>query len=83
MSAKELAVSLRGCAGQVDAEKLAQRSSVAAWVLSCWSEWAWCRLKSARCFPFNCLPVLNLFTGLRFVAGRFDVLLRRQGCSLG
>jgi hypothetical protein len=34
----ELAVSLKCYVGQVDAEKLAQRSSVAAWVLSCWSE---------------------------------------------
>jgi hypothetical protein len=29
------------------------------------------------------LPLLNLFTGLRLVAGRFDVLLHRQGCSVG
>jgi hypothetical protein len=36
----ELVVSSRACVGQVDAEKLAQRSSAAAWVLNCWSEWA-------------------------------------------
>ena len=49
--ASELAVNLRFCVGQVDAEKLAQRSSVAAWVLSCWSECALCHLNSPRCFP--------------------------------
>ena len=83
LTREELAVSLRLWVGQVDAEKLAQRSSVAAWVLSCGSEWAWCHLKSPRCFPADWLPFLNLFTGLRLVAGRFDVLLRRQGCSVG
>ena len=31
LAVKELAISSRGCVGQVDAEKLAQRSSVAAW----------------------------------------------------
>ena len=46
----------KGCVGQVDAEKLAQWSSVAAWVLSCGSEWAWCHLNSPRCFSFDWLP---------------------------
>jgi hypothetical protein len=36
----ELAVNLRVWNGQVDAEKLAQRSSVAAWLLSSRSECA-------------------------------------------
>ena len=82
MSAVELAVSLRDWNGQVDAEKLVQRSSVVAWVLSCWSEWALCHLNSPRCFSFDWLLV-NKFTGLKLVAGRFDVLLRRQSCSVG
>ena len=47
----ELAVSLGFCDGQVDAEKLAQRSSVAAWILSCGSEGAWCCLNLPSCFP--------------------------------
>ena len=38
LSAVELAISSEGYVGQVDAEKLAQRSSVTAWVLSCASE---------------------------------------------
>jgi hypothetical protein len=56
LSAVELAVTKGGCVGQVDAEKLAQRSSVAAWVLSCWSECAWCHLNSPDCFPSDLLP---------------------------
>ena len=82
MSAFELAVSRGDCNGQVDAEKLAQRSSVAAWMLSSGSECAWCHLNLPDCLPCNLLPLLNLFTGLRLVAGRFDVLVLRQGCSI-
>ena len=78
MSAKELAVSLRGCVGQVDAEKLAQRSLVAAWVLSCWSECAWCHLNLPGCLSSDSLLLINLFTGLKLVARRFDVRLRGQ-----
>ncbi len=83
MSAVEFAISLRHWVGQVDAEKLAQRSSVAAWVLSYWSKWAWCHLNLAGCFSSDSLLLLNLFTGLKLVAGRFDVRLRGQGCSVG
>jgi hypothetical protein len=73
----------KGCVGEVDAEKLAQRSSVAAWVLSCWSAWVWCHLNSPRCFPPDWVPLLNLFTGLRLVAGRFDGLLCRLSGHTG
>ena len=83
MSAVELVARCKACVGQVDAEKLAQRSSAAAWLLSCGFECACCHLKSVRCFPFDCLRLLNLFTGLRLGAGRFDVLLCRQSCSVG
>ncbi len=38
-------------------------------MLSCWSECAWCHLNSPRCFPPDWFPLLNLFTGLRPVAG--------------
>ena len=79
----ELAISLRFCVGRVDAEKLAQRSSVAAWVLSCWSEWVLCHLNLPGCFSSDSLPLLNLFTGLKLVASRFDMRLRGQGCSVG
>ncbi len=41
LSAVELAVSLRFWVGQVDAEKLAQRSSVAAWGLTCGTKCPW------------------------------------------
>jgi hypothetical protein len=40
-------------------------------------------LNSPRSFPPDWLSFLNLFTGLRLAVGRFDVLLRRQGCSVG
>jgi hypothetical protein len=63
LSTKELAVSLRGCVGQVDAEKLAQRSSVVAWRLSYWTECPWGHLNSPDCLWFDWLPILNLFTG--------------------
>jgi hypothetical protein len=33
-------------------------------------------------FPHDFLLFLNLFTGLKLVAGRFEVLLHRQGCSI-
>ncbi len=56
LSALESAVSLRGCVGRVDAEKLAQRSSVAAWLLNCWPEYTWCHLNSSGCFPSDLLP---------------------------
>jgi len=46
----ELAVSLRLSVGQVDAEKLAQRSSVAAWVLSYWSKFASRYINFPSCF---------------------------------
>jgi hypothetical protein len=68
---------------QVDAEKLAQRSSAAAWVLNCWSKWAWCHLNLPGCLSSHSLPLLNLFTGLKLVASRFDVGLRGHGCSVG
>src|SRR4028119_1360925 len=51
-------------------------------MLSWESEFAWYHLNSAHCFPSDSLPLLNLFTSLRLVAGRCDVLLRRQGCSV-
>jgi hypothetical protein len=50
----ELAISSRFSVGQVDAEKLAQRSSVAASVLSCWSELA--RMSQVRLLP-NSYPI--------------------------
>jgi hypothetical protein len=37
----------------------------------------------ATLFPARLVATLNLFTGLKLVAGRFDVLLRKQGCSVG
>jgi hypothetical protein len=83
LSAVEIVVSAAGCGGQVGAEKLAQRSSVAACVLSCWSEWAWCHLNLPGYLSFDSLPLLNLFTGLKLVASRFDVRLRGQDCSVG
>ena len=64
----ELVVSLRLWVGQVDAEKLAQRSSVAAWVLICLSECVWCHLSAPStfssdfdvCFGKNKSPSLKL-----------------------
>jgi hypothetical protein len=37
----------------------------------------------ATLFLVRLVALVSLFTGLRLVAGRFDVLLRRQSCSVG
>jgi hypothetical protein len=37
----------------------------------------------ATLFPHDFLLFLNLFTGLKLVAGSFDLLLRRQVYSVG